>query len=362
MQVQPVKAYPVQQPVQNVVAVDMNSFMVLNAVQRVSVKQLGALGEAVTCGAYPNSYLISDYNRMYQPMRNNKPYGDPLPYPMFFVKEQAKPGCCNDEFCMRVCCAPQHSSLLKFYHATDPKPQPPMACCGCTLSERPDESSQVPGQPAFMTIERIGLCSKLPNCFVCFDCCRDELRLHNGDIGQAGDAGSLPEDNMIGRGIVPIGGGGCTPTVQLMQRNGPGEENESQIGVVEGPMFFGGCYDLFCDTKFKISRDKGKAGDIGTISKRSPKSCGDFCKQVCSTADTYDMDITPGSATLNPLQKALLIGELIHLDFMFFDRDQSLVKCEKQGSTNTCTVLLCFCYCFGCLLPCKCCLQTSDQN
>ena len=59
MQVQPVKAYPVQQPVQNVVAVDMNSFMVLNAVQRVSVKQLGALGEAVTCGAYPNSYLIS---------------------------------------------------------------------------------------------------------------------------------------------------------------------------------------------------------------------------------------------------------------------------------------------------------------
>ena len=50
MQVQPVKAYPVQQPVQNVVAVDMNSFMVLNAVQRVSVKQLGALGEAVTCG------------------------------------------------------------------------------------------------------------------------------------------------------------------------------------------------------------------------------------------------------------------------------------------------------------------------
>ena len=84
MQVQPVKAYPVQQPVQNVVAVDMNSFMVLNAVQRVSVKQLGALGEAVTCGAYPNSYLISDYNRMYQPMRNNKPYGDPLPSKLIY--------------------------------------------------------------------------------------------------------------------------------------------------------------------------------------------------------------------------------------------------------------------------------------
>ena len=40
-------------PVQNVVAIDMNSFMVLNAVNKVSVKQLGAGMEALTCGV-PN--------------------------------------------------------------------------------------------------------------------------------------------------------------------------------------------------------------------------------------------------------------------------------------------------------------------
>ena len=159
------------QPVQNAVAVDMNSFMVLNAVNKVSVKQLGPGMEALTCGVYPNSYIISDFNRMYQPMRNGKPYGQPQPYPMFFVKEQVKDGCCNCEFCMRLCFAPQHSALLKFYHASDPKPQEPLGCA-CCKCERPDASHALEGQPAFMTLERIGLCTKIPNCVVCCDMCR----------------------------------------------------------------------------------------------------------------------------------------------------------------------------------------------
>ena len=108
---------------------------------------------------------------------------------------------------------------------------------------------------------------------------------------------------MIGRGLVPIGGGGCTPTVHLMERNGPNENDEAPIGVVEGPMCFGGCYDLCCNTSFKISRTKGSTGYIGKITKLNPQYCGYMSKQTCSTADTYVMDITPGSPTLNPLQK-----------------------------------------------------------
>lgn len=349
-------------PAQHVVAVDMNSFMVLNAVNRVSVKQLGAGMEALTCGVYPNTYLISDYNRMYQPMRNGKPYGQPLPYPMFYVKEQTKDGCCNTEFCMRLCFAPQHSALLKFYHASDPRPQDPVKCLCVTCCERPDISFALEGQPAFMTLERIGLCQKIPNCFVCCDMCRDEVRLHNGDVGQAGDAGKLPTHSMIGRGLVPTGGGACTPTVHLMERNGPNETDEAPIGVVEGPMCFGGLYDLCCNTSFKISRTKGKSGDIGSITKLKPQSCGDMCKQTCSTSDTYVMDITPGSPTLNPLQKALLVGELIHLDYMFFDMDQQLCKVEQKGNQTVCSVLLCFVYCYGCLCPCRCQFQSSSQD
>ena len=56
-------------------------------------------------------------------------------------------------------------------------------------------------------------------------------------------------------------------------------------------------------------QNKGRSGDIGKITKLKPQDCGDMCKQVCSVADTYVMDITPGSPTLNPLQKALLVGD-----------------------------------------------------
>ena len=55
-----------------------------------------------------------------------------------------------------------------------------------------------------MTLERFGLCQRIAGCFVCCECCQDEMRMHLGNVGQAGQAGSLNEGTVIGRGIVPM--------------------------------------------------------------------------------------------------------------------------------------------------------------
>merc|ERR1712070_1267023 len=95
--------------------------------------------------------------------------------------------------------------------------------------------------------------------------------------------------------------------------------------------------------------------------KRKPDGCMDFCCQCCGTADTYDMTFTDKGAVMAPEQKAMMIGEMVHLDFMFFENDRFPVECEKQEDRCCIYILCCLCYCYGCLLPVKCCCCIDEE-
>jgi len=329
--------------------------------------------EGITGGAMPNIYIIGDHKRTYQQMRNGENFKDPVPYPMFFVEEDSGDCCSRDCWC-RCCCNPKHPSLLKFYHASPPVDPGPLMCCGNSCGDQEDETHAMHEHGAFLTLERLGLCQRLPNCWVCMECCQDEIRLHAGDVGSANSTpgpmpGDIPTDKLLMRGVVPIGGGGCTPTVEVFEKV-PGQASDNNIGfaenqvmVVEGQTCFGGCYDLCFDTAFQISSQRGKSADIGEIKKRKPKcTCEECCRACCSTADTYDMTLTEKGTAMNPLHKAMLVGEMVHMDYMFFEHDENYCTVRREGDGTMIYILLCLCYCYGCLCPIKCCLYIPDKK
>ena len=114
-------------------------------------------------------------------------------------------------------------------------------------------------------------------------------------------------------------------------------------------------------------------------------------------ADTYNLDFAPGH-NLTPTQKAAVIGEMIHLDFLFFEAGKMIVLLNHvllfvvcllcvaavpdvfsfffffgvfllffsvpfvdisqdapicQSDDDGTSILLCTCYLMGCLCPCK---------
>lgn len=316
--------------------------------------------EAATGGAMPNKFVVGDLGNMYQQIRNGNAYEDPVPKPAFMIEEQS--GECFSKDCLcRCCCTPKHSSVSYLYAVGEPYDPGPCECCGTVLWEKSDVAD--PQGPPIMTYERMGCCSRLPNCWVCCAVCQDEMRFYEGQIGDhdvANQAGELfPNNTVMAHGIVPIGGGGCTPTVEIFQ-GAPGVASEAPLAVLEGPMCFGGVKDWCCDTEFEISTKAGGRGDIAKIAKKRPHDCGSCCKAACSTADTYDVNMTDPS-TSNQM-KSLILGELVHIDFMFFEEDRFPITCERAGDTNYLTILCCLCYCFGCLCPIKCVIPCKEKG
>merc|ERR1719329_543268 len=98
--------------------------------------------------------------------------------------------------------------------------------------------------------------------------------------------------------------------------------------------------DLCCSTKFTVSRAGDKSGDLAIITKKNKDpGCIGLCVALCTPADTYNLDFSPGHK-LSATQKAAIIGEMIHLDFLFFEAEQPI--CREDESA--CYLLLCTCY------------------
>jgi len=344
---------------------DASAVMKLTSLKSLRLHQSRAVLEAATGGAWPNKYIVCDHDLPYQPMRQGQPHGDAKPTPIMIIEEESGP-CCSEDCCCRCCCNPKHPALLKFWHATQPY-EDDCKCCGALCWHNPDRSDADMAQGAFLSMERLGCCTKWVNCWVCCALCQDEVRLHAGNVGSALNSGprpgNIPEDTIIARGIMPIGGGGCTPTVELFDgANDAGISDGTPFGVVEGPTFFGGCLDLCCDTHFQISKEAGGGGDLATISKLRPRECCEWCRAICSTADAFDMEFTPEGAAMSPEQKAMLIGEIVHIDYMFFEQNRRYCEVEKQGDTIWIKILISMCYCYGCLCPCRICIPIQTKN
>ena len=224
---------------------------------------------------------------------------------MFLMEEESSCWC-------RACCNPAQPALVKFYNSSPPQlyvtyyylktlikilnvilfdtslspsslsHRMPASGCGPCKKEPYNRYNKV-GTPV-LTWEKNGNCDNCAqcgptNCFVCCSKCQSKAWLHNGDIpsvrtdkgcgpckvahwefpeGTPGLADQKNKLTAISEATVPIFGGGCTPTVNVMRRSANNEME--QFAVVEGPTCFGGCMDLCCTTEFKVSRAKGKAG------------------------------------------------------------------------------------------------------
>lgn len=80
----------------------------------------------------------------------------------------------------------------------------------------------------------------------------------------------------------------------------------------------------------------------------------------------FEVDFTTG--TLTPEQKSIVIGEVIHLDYLFFQNEEQPVKIEGISNLccgkcpDACLCLFCNFYCCGALYPCRCTLIQEDNS
>lgn len=209
----------------------------------------------------------------------------------------------------------------------------------------------------------------VPSCFSCNEKCSDESRLlYAGDIeGKPGEnfmEGERANSFLLGRTVQPKGGGGFTPTLQIMDR-GDGLVDTAAKGwpyegkefaVAKGPCCFGGCSELCFSSEFGISTNAEtvELGDYAKITKKKPKSLGQAAREGFTDADIYEVDFFAKEIT--PEQKANVLSSMVHLDYMFFERDNDMCKYENDG----CSIVLFNCFIYGCVCPCK--LHLSNNS
>ena len=75
---------------------------------------------------------------------------------------------------------------------------------------------------------------------------------------------------------------------------------------------------------------------------------------MATDSDRYTIEFNQGVA-LAPQQKALMLTSLLQVDYMFFEKDNGMVKCENRKLKIT----LFECYFMGCTCPCN---LELDQN
>jgi len=250
----------------------------------------------------------------------------------------------------RCCCKPTHSLFAEFYHV-----------------EGEDDIADSP----FMTMEREGCdccCDECPKpllcCFSCTEGCSEQSNLYAGPItGKPGEMKGAKRKNQLGETVQPIGGGGFKPVLQVMDRGTDKAQSET-FAAVRGPCFFGGCSELCCNTSFGMSVAKDGTsvseihalnfGDFATIKKLKPKSFQQGLREIFTDADIYEVSFK--SDTVTPQQKANVLASMIHLDYMFFERDNDMVYCRD----NALHINLCNCFIYGCVCPCEIVIQNKN--
>lgn len=326
---------------------DAETIEVLSAMDSFFIQQRIRMGEAISggCCEQPNVYDVFDHT-------TNKR--------IMIIKEES-------DGCSRCCCAPVHSIFVKFYHVSRDAPE-------LKPGQTVDWSYEPRGDP-FMTFEREGLdccctgaCPKpLIGCWACTEACSEVGTLTAGNLdGNPGDQkGRRDRSKLIGETIQPPGGGGFKPLLQLMERcdaNDPSGKTEL-FAATRGPCFTGGCSKLCCSAPFGIGSVAPAAfnhskllhgaefGDFASITKLRPKALGQGARELFTDSDLFDVRFTnnannkTATKMATPAEKALVLSQMIHLDYMFFERDGDV--CDSEG------INIANCFCYGCVCPCK---------
>lgn len=133
------------------------------------------------------------------------------------------------------------------------------------------------------------------------------------------------------------------------------------FAAARGPCFFGGCTELCCDSKFGISVAGKDAtvselhqlpfGDFASITKKKPDSFSSAMRELFTDSDAYE--VVFHSKDITPQQKANVLLSMVQLDYMFFERDNDMVKFDYGSDGPEITVTLCNCFVCGCICPCE---------
>mmetsp|Transcript_28590 Transcript_28590/g.47601 ORF Transcript_28590/g.47601 Transcript_28590/m.47601 type:complete len:309 (+) Transcript_28590:113-1039(+) len=213
-------------------------------------------------------------------------------------------------FTGRCCCRPNHALTL---HLFEPEVS--------TTSE-------------VMYMDRPCKCGQ---CCACCDICQQEMRVYQGDLKSDNE----PNPNhQIGHIKMPAMGGGFSPTLNVMDREGA-----EPFATIKANAFccIGG---MCCDHTFEVTDANGNY--MGKIVKEKPEGLSQVAKELGTDADNFtiyvpkDMDVQ---------KKANLLAALHLIDYWLFE-DEGDFNCDVVNQRCECKI--CDLYCFGCVCPCKC--------
>lgn len=246
--------------------------------------------------------------------------------------------------CERICCSPNHSLLMNVMTA-DGVP-PPTKVVGRRVKKNIHEEGTLDDVPKLLTLERKGCCNGyMVCCCSCFDCCNDNMAVYEGDV--QGTPGKLldapPVMTMISQ---PIGGGGCTPTINIESKGG------GSPMTIEGPPILGGWAEMVADSDFKVSSN---GQQVATIRHKKPKSFCELLMAFLTPLDSYKVSF---EGQLSAQDKANIVLSSFLVDYMFFEMDNGPCSCD--GESVTCTFF--YCSCFGCLCPCQCTARKPENG
>lgn len=269
----------------------------------------------------------------------------------------------ESDTCSRCCCKPGHSVFVKFYLVGKDAPE-------LKPGQKVDWSYEPSGSP-FMTFERegcdccfTGACPKpCIGCFACSESCQEHGTLHAGELtGTPGDAkGKRERTKLLGESVQPPGGGGFKPIMQMMDRadSDDAEGKTELFAATRGPCLTGGLGKLCFESVFGIASvapdmkdDSTKLhtasfGDFATITKLKPQSLGQGARELFTDSDLFDVKFL--GKEISPQQKAIVLGQMVHLDYMFFERDNDICNRTDDGGVF---ISFCNCFVYGCVCPC----------
>ena len=135
---------------------------ILANTSKLIVRQKVKFGEALTqgCIEQSNTYEVYDAATSRPIMRAHERSGD----------------------CTRCCCAPDHSLRLEVNALAAGNPEM--------------ETGTV------MTMERVGMCSKVVGCWSCCECCMDGANFHRGKV--TGEPGGIPDQGTVFARAQPV--------------------------------------------------------------------------------------------------------------------------------------------------------------
>jgi hypothetical protein len=213
----------------------------------------------------------------------------------------------------RACCNPNHALQLHVFQPGESK----------------DSQAMVFDRPC-----KCGSC-----CAFC-DICQQEMTVFEG---------KEETGNVIGYVKQPFLGGGFSPTLDIMDREG-GETiatvKSNAVCCIAG---------VCCDHTFEVIDPQGNS--LGKIVKVKPSDLGEVAKEMVSDADVFALEYSNKEA--NVKTKASMFASLYLIDYMFFENEGEL---NIDLVNQACSIKCCDLYCCGCVCPCACNCGGGDDD